>query len=87
VSDSLVIIPTYREKENIKSIIVAVFALEKDFDILVIDDNSPDGTPEIVKEMILQFPKKLFMIERPGKLGLGTAYIEGFKYASGNSLH
>jgi len=81
VSDSLVIIPTYREKENIKSIIVAVFALEKDFDILVIDDNSPDGTPEIVKEMILQFPKKLFMIERPGKLGLGTAYIEGFKYA------
>ncbi len=81
MSDSLVIIPTYKEKENIKSIIVAVFALEKDFHILVIDDNSPDGTPEIVKELMQQFPTRLFMIQRPGKLGLGTAYIEGFKYA------
>jgi dolichol-phosphate mannosyltransferase len=81
VRDSLVIIPTYKEKENIKSIIVAVFALEKDFDILVIDDNSPDGTPEIVKELMAEFPLRLFMIERPGKHGLGTAYIVGFKYA------
>ncbi|MDZ7606132.1 MAG: polyprenol monophosphomannose synthase [Cyclobacteriaceae bacterium] len=81
MSDSLVIIPTYKEKENIKSIIVAVFALEKDFDVLVIDDNSPDGTPEIVKELIAQFPNRLFMIERPGKHGLGTAYIVGFKFA------
>jgi dolichol-phosphate mannosyltransferase len=81
VRDSLVIIPTYKEKENIKSIIVAVFALEKDFDVLVIDDNSPDGTPEIVKELMAQFPTRLFMIERPGKHGLGTAYIVGFKYA------
>lgn len=81
MSDSLIIIPTYKEKENIKSIIVAVFSLEKDFHILVIDDNSPDGTQEIVKQMMIQFPTRLFLIERPGKLGLGTAYIEGFKYA------
>lgn len=83
--DSLVIIPTYKEKENIKSIIVAIFSLEKDFDILVIDDGSPDGTAEIVKELMVQFPKSLFLIERKGKLGLGTAYIEGFKYALANS--
>jgi dolichol-phosphate mannosyltransferase len=85
VRDSLVIIPTYKEKENIKSIIVAIFSLEKDFDILVIDDGSPDGTAEIVKELMVQFPKSLFLIERKGKLGLGTAYIEGFKYALANS--
>jgi dolichol-phosphate mannosyltransferase len=84
VSDSLVIIPTYKEKENIKSIIVAIFSLEKDFDILVIDDGSPDGTADIVKELMLQFPKSLFIHERKGKLGLGTAYIEGFKYALTN---
>jgi len=81
VSDSLVIIPTYKEKENIKSIIVAIFALKKDFDILVIDDNSPDGTAAIVKEMMHSFSDRLFILERKGKLGLGTAYIEGFKYA------
>lgn len=82
--DSLVIIPTYNEKENIKSIIVAIFTLEKDFDILVIDDGSPDGTADIVKELMIQFPKSLFIHERKGKLGLGTAYIEGFKYALSN---
>jgi len=81
VSDSLVIIPTYKEKENIKSIIVAIFALEKDFDILVIDDNSPDGTADIVKELMKEFSKNLFILEREGKLGLGTAYIAGFRYA------
>jgi dolichol-phosphate mannosyltransferase len=81
VSDSLVIIPTYKEKENIKSIIVAVFALEKDFDILIIDDNSPDGTADVVKELMKEFRQRLFIIEREGKLGLGTAYITGFKYA------
>ena len=81
MSDSLVIIPTYKEKENIKSIIVAIFALEKDFDILVIDDNSPDGTADIVKELMQDFSDRLFIIEREGKLGLGTAYIAGFKYA------
>lgn len=81
MSDSLVIIPTYKEKENIKSIIEAVFVLEKDFDILIIDDNSPDGTAEIVKDLMTRFPTRLFLIERSGKLGLGTAYIEGFRYA------
>jgi dolichol-phosphate mannosyltransferase len=84
VSDSLVIIPTYKEKENIESIILAIFSLEKDFDILIIDDNSPDGTAEIVKQLMLQFPKSLHILEREGKLGLGTAYIEGFKYALAN---
>ena len=81
MSDSLVIIPTYKEKENIKSIIVAILALEKDFDILVIDDNSPDGTAGIVKDLMKEFRDRLFIIEREGKLGLGTAYITGFKYA------
>lgn len=81
MNDSLIIIPTYKEKENIKSIIVAIFALEKDFDILVIDDNSPDGTADIVKELMKDFPDSLFILERKGKLGLGTAYIAGFKYA------
>ena len=81
MSDSLVIIPTYKEKENIKSIIEAIFELDKDFDVLVIDDNSPDGTADIVKTLMLDFKQRLFIIEREGKLGLGTAYIAGFKYA------
>lgn len=81
MSDSLVIIPTYKEKENIKSIIEAIFELQKDFDIIVVDDNSPDGTADIVKELIHTYPDRLFILERTGKLGLGTAYIEGFKYA------
>lgn len=83
MNDSLIIIPTYNEKENIKSIIGAIFSLEKSFDILVIDDNSPDGTADIVKNMKQEFPECLFILERAGKLGLGTAYIEGFKYALG----
>ncbi|NJN28135.1 MAG: polyprenol monophosphomannose synthase [Cyclobacteriaceae bacterium] len=81
MSDSLVIIPTYKEEENIKSIIVAIFSLPRDFDVLVIDDNSPDQTAQIVKELMQAFPNKLQIIQRPGKLGLGTAYIAGFKYA------
>ncbi len=81
MSDSLVIIPTYKEKENIESIIMAVFAQDKKYDILIIDDNSPDGTADIVKELMPKFADRLFIIEREGKLGLGTAYIEGFKYA------
>ena len=81
MSDSLIIIPTFNEKENIKSIIVAIFSLEKDFDILVIDDNSPDGTAGIVKDLMITFPDRLYLLERQGKLGLGTAYIMGFKYA------
>ena len=80
-SDSLVIIPTYNEKENIANIIEAVFKLEYDFDILVIDDNSPDGTAAIVKEKQLSHAGRLHLLQRPGKQGLGTAYITGFKWA------
>ena len=80
-SDSLVIIPTYNECENIEKIIRAVFALEHDFHILVVEDNSPDGTAAIVKRMQEEFPERLYMIERTAKLGLGTAYIAGFKWA------
>ena len=80
-SDSIVIIPTYNEKENIEKIIRAVFALEKCFHILVIDDGSPDGTSAIVKGLMQQeFTDRLFLIERTGKLGLGTAYIAGFRW-------
>ncbi|MDO4214753.1 MAG: polyprenol monophosphomannose synthase [Bacteroidales bacterium] len=79
-SDSLVIIPTYNEKENIENIIRAVFGLEKEFHILVIEDGSPDGTAAIVKDLMKEFPTRLFIIERTGKLGLGTAYIAGFKW-------
>ena len=81
-SDSIVIIPTYNEKENIENIIRAVFALEKPFHILVIDDGSPDGTGDIVKRLIdSEFSDRLFLLRRAGKLGLGTAYITGFKWA------
>lgn len=79
-SDSLVIIPTYNEKENIENIIRAVFGLEKEFHILIIDDGSPDGTANIVKRLMNEFPTRLFIVERSGKLGLGTAYIAGFKW-------
>ena len=82
MSDSIVIIPTYNEKENIEKIIRAVFGLEKQFDILVIDDGSPDGTATIVKRLISdEFGERLNIVERSGKLGLGTAYIAGFKWA------
>jgi dolichol-phosphate mannosyltransferase len=80
-TDSIIIIPTYNEKENIENIIRAIFALEKKFHILVVEDNSPDGTADIVRRMQDEFPESLFMIERKGKLGLGTAYIAGFKWA------
>ena len=78
---NLVIIPTYNEKENIESIIRAVFSQPLGFHILVIEDGSPDGTTDIVKELQSEFPTRLFMVERKGKLGLGTAYIAGFKWA------
>jgi dolichol-phosphate mannosyltransferase len=81
VSDCLVIIPTYNEKENISRIIHAVFALRMPFDVLIVDDNSKDGTSEIVKELLTRFPSQLFMEQRAGKMGLGTAYIHGFKWA------
>jgi dolichol-phosphate mannosyltransferase len=80
LSDSLVIIPTYNEKENVEKIIRKVFSLEKDFHILIVDDGSPDGTAEIVKSLQQEFEGKLFIEERRGKLGLGTAYIHGFKW-------
>ena len=80
-SDSIVIIPTYNERENIENIIRAVFGLEKTFHILIIEDGSPDGTAAIVKTLQQEFPDRLFMIERKGKLGLGIAYITGFKWA------
>ena len=81
-SDSIVIIPTYNEKENIEKIIRAIFALEKSFHILVIDDGSPDGTAAIVRGLIsTEFGSRLHIVERSGKLGLGTAYITGFKWA------
>ena len=81
-SDSIVIIPTYNEKENIEKIIRAVFSLEKSFHILVIDDGSPDGTADIVKRLIAdEFDGQLFIVEREGKLGLGTAYIRGFEWS------
>jgi dolichol-phosphate mannosyltransferase len=81
VSDSLVIIPTYNEKENIERIIRFVFSLSKTFHILIVEDSSPDGTASIVKNLIKEFPNQLFIEERKGKLGLGTAYIHGFKWA------
>lgn len=78
--DSVVIIPTYNEKENIESIIRTVFGLPKMFNILIVDDGSPDGTAAIVKGLQTEFPERLFIIEREGKQGLGTAYIRGFKW-------
>ena len=81
MSSNLVIIPTYNEKENIENIIRAVFSLPITFHVLFIEDGSPDGTAAIVKKMQAEFPSQLFMVERKGKLGLGTAYIAGFKWA------
>lgn len=77
----VIIIPTYNEKENIEKIIRAIFALPGEYHILVIEDGSPDGTGQIVKGLQDEFPERLFMIERSGKLGLGTAYITGFKWS------
>lgn len=81
MSENLVIIPTYNEKENIEKIIRYVFNLPMEFHILIIEDNSPDGTADIVKRLMQEFPDRLFIEERKGKLGLGTAYIHGFKWA------
>jgi dolichol-phosphate mannosyltransferase len=82
--EKIVVIPTYNERENIKNILQAIFSLNQDFHILVIDDGSPDGTATIVKELQLKFPGQLFIEERTGKLGLGTAYIHGFRWAIAN---
>ena len=80
-SDSVIVIPTYNEKENIEKMIRTLLALEHSFDVLVVDDGSPDGTGAIVKGLQTEFPDRVFLIERSGKLGLGTAYITGFKWA------
>lgn len=80
MSDALVIIPTFNEKENIEAIIKAVFSQKKAFDILIVDDNSPDGTSEIVLRLMNDYPEKLFLEKRLKKNGLGTAYIHGFKW-------
>jgi len=84
LSKSLVIIPTFNEKENISDIIDAVLALNHPFDVLVVDDNSPDGTAAIVKQKIAKKPEQIAILERKGKHGLGTAYIAGFKYGLAN---
>ncbi|HBF88422.1 MAG TPA: dolichyl-phosphate beta-D-mannosyltransferase [Bacteroidales bacterium] len=87
MSDRIVIIPTYNEKENIESMINRVFSLDTEFDILIIEDNSPDGTALIVKNLQKIFVDRLHIIERKGKLGLGTAYITGFKWAIENQYN
>jgi len=84
VSKNIVIIPTYNEKENIEKIIRKTLSLEPEFHILVIEDGSPDGTADIVKRLMTEFPTRIFIKERKGKLGLGTAYIAGFKWGIEN---
>ena len=84
MSKNLVIIPTYNEKENVEKMIRKVFSLSTPFHLLIVEDNSPDGTAKIVKTLQKEFPKKLHILERKGKLGLGTAYIAGFKWALEN---
>ena len=81
MSDSIVIIPTYNEKDNIEKMIHKVFSLEKDFHLLIVDDNSPDGTAGIVKNLMQKYVGQLFILERKGKSGLGTAYIAGFRWS------
>jgi len=81
MSDSIVIIPTYNEKENVEKMVRTVMSFEKDFNVLIIDDASPDGTAEIVENLMNEFPNRLFIEKRTGKLGLGTAYIHGFRWA------
>ena len=81
MAEKIVVIPTYNEKENISAILHSIFDLQQDFHVIVIDDGSPDGTAQIVKDLQLKFPGQLFIEERRGKQGLGTAYIHGFKWA------
>jgi len=81
MSDGIVIIPTYNEIENIEAIIRAALSLDKAFDVLIVDDNSPDGTAQRVKELQAEYPDRLYLEVRPGKSGLGTAYVHGFKWA------
>ncbi len=85
--EKLLIIPTYNEKENIVNILEVVFSLQQDFHVLIIDDGSPDGTADIVRSLFSKYPEQLFLEERIGKLGLGTAYIYGFKWALERGYH
>jgi dolichol-phosphate mannosyltransferase len=90
LSNALVIIPTYNEKENIQAIVNEVLSLPKDFHLLIVDDNSPDGTPDIVKGLQAKYnalETRLHLLQRAGKLGLGTAYIEGFKFGLKKGYH
>ncbi len=84
VSKNLVIIPTYNEKENAEKMVRKVFSLNSSFHLLIVEDNSPDGTADIIKALQKEYPEQLFILERKGKLGLGTAYIAGFKWALEN---
>jgi dolichol-phosphate mannosyltransferase len=84
MSKNLVIVPTYNEIENIGLLIDKVMSLSVEFDILIVEDNSPDGTADLVKEYALKYPNRIFMLQRQGKLGLGTAYIAGFSYGLAN---
>ena len=79
MKDKIIIIPTYNERENVANMITQVFALEGNFEILIVDDSSPDGTASIVKEEMAKYSERLHLLERKGKLGLGTACIAGFK--------
>ncbi len=81
MTDSLVIIPTYNEKENVEKMLETVMSLEYHFDVLIVDDGSPDGTARLVEEMAKSYPERIHILKRKGKLGLGTAYIAGFKWA------
>ncbi len=81
MADKIVIIPTYNEKENIEAILRKVMSLDGEFNVLIVEDNSPDGTADIVKKLMQEFPERIFILERKGKLGLGTAYIAGFKWS------
>lgn len=85
--EKLVVIPTFNEKENISKILIAIFEMNEDFHVLVIDDGSPDGTADIVRHLQSSYPGHLFLEERKGKLGLGTAYIHGFKWAIAKDYH
>lgn len=81
MSNALVVIPTYNEIENIEPLLRDIILLQRDFDILVVDDNSPDGTSALVEKLIKEYPENIFLLKRTSKLGLGTAYIAGFKWA------
>lgn len=85
MSNALVVVPTYNEIENIERLVRNIVSLQRTFDILVVDDNSPDGTASLVKALAKEFPNRIYSLDRAGKLGLGTAYIAGFKWALENS--